>query len=289
MMEHALMSERLGFGPDARLLIVNADDYGMCHTENEASIRAIQEGLACSCTIMMPCPWSLHGLQLLKDNPEISFGVHLTAVSEHKLYRWGPLTNAPQVPSLVDEDGWFYAEDRIPEFLSRVDVAELELEFTAQIEAVLQAGLSPTHLDSHCNIHVRHDAVFEMTADLARSYGLPLRAGNTSHIERLRQLGVPTTDHGPLDSYRLPVQDKPRLFRQLLRELPPGVSEWALHPGTPTAELQAITPTWPVRQTDYDFLMSPEAQEWVQAEGIIMLTWQPLQELWANSPGSLSR
>ena len=289
MTEHPLMSERLGYEPGARLLIVNTDDYGMCHTENEASIRAIKEGLACSCTIMMPCPWSLHGLQLLKDHPDIPFGVHLTAVSEHKLYRWGPVVNTRMVPSLVDENGWFYAEGRIPEFLARVDVNELELEFAAQIEAVLDAGLNPTHLDSHCNIHVRHAGVFEMTAALARRYGLPLRAGGALHIERLRQLGVPTTDHEPLDSYRLPVQDKPHIFHQLLRELPPGVSEWAVHPGTPSAELQAITPTWPVRQTDYDFLLSSEAQQLVQEEGIILLTWQPLQKLWADSHEFLSR
>ena len=81
-------NEMLGLPQDARLLIVNADDYGMCHSINEATMQSITEGLATSCTFMGPCPWSLHGLHLLKENPNIPFGVHLTAVSEQPYYRW---------------------------------------------------------------------------------------------------------------------------------------------------------------------------------------------------------
>lgn len=83
----------LGYPVDARLLIINADDFGMCHATNEAIIRTLQEGLVRSTTLMVPCPWALHAMHFLADHPEIPFGVHLTVISEWVDYRWGPLTS----------------------------------------------------------------------------------------------------------------------------------------------------------------------------------------------------
>lgn len=283
MAQNTQTNELLGYPPDARLLILNADDFGMCLAENEATIQAIKRGLASSCTLMVPCPWGLHGLRLLQENPDIPFGVHLTAVSEYACYRWGPLIGPQHAPSLVDEAGYFYAEDRIPEFLARVNLAELEREFSAQIEAVLAAGLKPTHLDSHCHVHTRREDIFDMTVHLAASYGLALRASTGPLIHKLQQQGYPTIDHEVLDSYRIETGDKPAYYYKLLRELPAGLSEWAMHPGLGSPELQAITASWPVRQADFDFLMSPEARRLIQAEGIIILSYQALQKLWPGA------
>jgi len=283
MPEHTQTNALLGYPPEARLLILNADDFGMCYTENEATIRAIQEGLASSCTLMAPCPWALHALHLLRENPSIPFGVHLTAVSEYAYYRWGPLTCADRVPSLVDETGHFYRENRIPEFLAQVDLAELEKEFRAQVETVLGSGLHPTHLDSHCNIHLRREDIFDMTVRLADEYGLALRASSRPLIEKLQRQGYPANDYDILDSYHVDTPDKPSRYHQLLRELPAGLSEWALHPGAPTPELQAITPTWHVRQADLDFLMSQAARDIIDEEGITILSYQPLQALWKTN------
>ncbi|HEY3957771.1 MAG TPA: ChbG/HpnK family deacetylase [Streptosporangiaceae bacterium] len=49
--------ELLGFPPDARVLIINLDDFGMYHAVNAAVIRSIEEGIASSCSLMVPCPW----------------------------------------------------------------------------------------------------------------------------------------------------------------------------------------------------------------------------------------
>ena len=285
MPHDARSNERLGYPPHARLLILNADDFGMCYAENEATLRAIQHGLASSCSLMMPCPWALHGLHLLKQNPSIPFGVHLTAVSEYAHYRWGPLTCPEQVPSLVDEAGYFYGEKRIPEFLEQVNLAELEREFRAQIEAVLAADLKPSHLDSHCNIHLRREDILDMVVDLACEYGLALRVSSRPFIEKLQRQGYPTNDYDLLDSYHVDAGDKLAHYCNLLRELPAGLSEWALHPGIGSAELQAITATWPIRQADFDFLMSQAARDVIREEGIIILSYEPLQELWrSNTP-----
>lgn len=269
----------LGYPSDARLLIINADDFGMCHAINEATIRTLKNGLASSCTLMVPCPWGLHALKLLKESPDIPFGVHLTSVSELPDYRWGPIICREKVPSLVDEEGYFYYENRINEFLAQVNLGELELEYRAQIETVLATGLKPTHLDSHCGIHTRQEQVFDMTVGLAHEYGLALRVSERSFIEKLQKQGYPTNDYDLMDSYRLETANKSARYIQMLKELPVGLSEWAIHPGLDNAELRALMPD-EVRQTDFDFFTSQEAQEVVKEEGIIILDYRPLQEVW---------
>jgi predicted glycoside hydrolase/deacetylase ChbG (UPF0249 family) len=277
-------NEKLGYPADARLLIVNVDDFGMCHSVNEAMVPAIREGLAVSCTLMVPCPWALHGIQILKEHPDIPFGVHLTAISDEIHYRWRPLTCGNEVPSLIDEEGYFYTENRMTEFLRQADLSELENEFRAQIEWVLAYGLKPTHVDSHCCVHTRREDIFDMTARLAREYGVALRVGELPFIKTLQGQGYATDDHELLDSYRLPTHEKPLIYLDLLRALPPGLSEWACHPGIDTAELRAAMSTWEVRSADFEFLMSPEARAVVEEEGIVILSYEPLQELACRHP-----
>jgi chitin disaccharide deacetylase len=274
----------LGYPADARLLFVNADDFGMCHAVNVAIIRSLEEGIVGSCSVMVPCPWALHALTWLQQAPDVPFGVHLTSVSEQPAYRWGPITCRTEVPSLVDETGYFYPESRIDEFLDQVDVTELELEYRAQIEHVLGVGLQPTHLDSHCAIHTRREGIFEMTLGLARQYGVPLRAYYRPFIERMRQRGYPTNDHELMDSYDLDTVGKAARYARMLRALPIGLSEWALHPGVGNAELRAAVPSWRVRQCDLDFVVSQEARAILQEEGIFLVDYRSLRALWNDKP-----
>lgn len=273
-------TELLGYPPDARLLILNADDFGMCHAVNEAIVQTLTEGPVGSCTLMVPCPWSLHAIKLLRASPEVPFGVHLTAISEQPDYRWGPLTCREEVPSLVDEAGYFYSERGIEAFLDRVDLSELEREYRAQIEHVLAAGLKPTHLDSHCGTHTRRERVFDLTARLALEYGLALRVYGETYVQKLQARGLPTLDHELLDSYTLDVADKTERYARMLRELPAGLTEWAVHPGLDTPEMQAVEPGPRVRQTDFAFFSSARAQEVIAEEGVTVLSYRDLQTVW---------
>src|SRR5579859_3900549 len=121
----------LGYPPDTRLLIINADDLGMCHATNAAIFRALTEGVACSTTLMVPCAWASQAMRLLAENPTIPFGIHLTAIGDGLDYRWKPLTCREKISSLVDETGYFYNSDRMSEFLAKADLNELEIEFRA--------------------------------------------------------------------------------------------------------------------------------------------------------------
>ena len=274
----------MGYPDDARLLIVNADDLGMCHAVNAATFRSLREGIVRSTSLMTPCPWAAHATSGCKKNPDVSFGVHLTLICDTTDYKWSPLSPKEKVPSLVDESGWCYSLERMDELLARADLAEVETEFRAQVEAVLEAGLKPTHLDWHCLHSGGRADIFDLTFKLAREYGLAMRVADQPFIGQVRSRNLPTDDHPLVDSYDLELDDKPQTYRRLLRDLPAGLTEWAVHPGIGNGEMQAVEPqSWQVRQTDYDFLTSPEAQDILDEEGIILLDYRPLQEAWSNA------
>jgi predicted glycoside hydrolase/deacetylase ChbG (UPF0249 family) len=273
----------LGYPPDARLLIINADDFGMCHAVNEAVAGILREGVVRSTTLMVPCPWMLHAVHFLRDHPEIAFGVHLTALSEWVDYRWGPVTPKEKVPSLIDEAGYFYNFEAMPGFLARVSLRELEMEFRTQIEVVLAAGLRPSHLDWHAlRIGDRGD-IFGLLLGLARDYGLALRVAGRPWIEKVQSLGLPANDYDFLDSYLLDPASKADRYAERLRDLPAGLSEWAVHPGLDNSELFAIDPGGShIRQADFDFFTSRQAKNIIAEEGIILLDYRALQEVWRD-------
>jgi predicted glycoside hydrolase/deacetylase ChbG (UPF0249 family) len=283
--QHLTTTNRLlGYPDDARLLIINADDFGMCHSTNAAIIRTLTEGVVQSTTLMVPCPWALHAMRLLREHPGIDFGVHLTAIGDGYDYRWGPLTARDRVPSLVDESGYFYNFDRMSEFFAKVRMDELELEWRAQIEAVLAAGLKPTHLDWHSlRIGERTDIPDLMTG-LAKEYGLALRVRGRAWIDKVQGQGLPADDYDFLDSSMLSSENKPALLARMLHELPSGLSEWAVHPGLDSPELLAIEPgDNRTRQADYDAMLSDEVREAIRQEGIVLLSYRPLQAVWREA------
>jgi chitin disaccharide deacetylase len=272
-------NELLGYPRDARLLIINADDFGMCHAINAGILRALREGVVTSTSLMVPCPWALHAMHLLQENPDIPFAVHLTLISDWDYYKWGPVMPRAEVPSLVDETGYFSPEDT-EKLLARARLDEVEREFRAQIETVLAAGLKPTHLDWHCLASGGRADIFDMTFGLAKEYGLALRIGNQPFIDQIQAQGLPTNDHNLLDSYTLDPAGKADRYAQMLRELPAGLTEWAVHPAIDTEEMQAVEPGGRIRPTDFDFVTSSQAREIIEQEGIILLDYRPMQTVW---------
>jgi predicted glycoside hydrolase/deacetylase ChbG (UPF0249 family) len=272
-------NELLGFASDARVLIVNNDDFGMYHAINTAVVRSIEEGIASSCSLMVPCPWALHAMQLLRERPEIPFGIHLTLVCDTAYYRWGPMTAKEKVPSLLDETGSLFAPGTIPALLAQARLDEVEQEFRAQIGAVLDAGLTPTHLDWHCLADGGRDDIFDLTVALADEHGLAVRAWLEPARQKLRQQGLPVVDHDFLDSFALDLDGKAARYAQLLHDLPVGLSEWAVHPGLGNEESQAIDGGWRVRRTDYEFLTSPLAREIIEHERIKVIDYRAIQRV----------
>jgi predicted glycoside hydrolase/deacetylase ChbG (UPF0249 family) len=271
-----------GFPPDARVLIINSDDFGMYHAINAAVLRSITEGIASSCSLMVPCPAARHAMHLLRQHPQIPFGIHLTLLCDTARYRWGPLTATEKVPSLLNETGALFTPAEIPRLLARARLDEVEREFRAQIDAVASAGLTPTHLDWHCLADGGRRDIFDLTLALAGEHCLAMRAWLGPGRQQLRQRGLPALDHEFLDSFGLDIDTKPARYAALLRDLPPGLTEWAVHPGLSNEQSQAIDPDgWRVRWTDYQFLTSPQARELLRQEGIAVIDYRTIQLAWS--------
>ncbi|MEP7358781.1 MAG: polysaccharide deacetylase family protein [Anaerolineales bacterium] len=275
--DHRIGTDLLGYPADAGLLIINADDFGICHATNAAIIQTLQAGQVRSTTLMVPCPWALHAMYFLADHPETAFGVHLTVISEWRKYRWGPVTPRDKVPSLIDQAGYFYKFEQMPEMLAGVNLDELEMEFRAQIAVVLGAGLKPTHLDWHCLRLSGRTDIPDLMLALAREYGLALRVARRTFIEKVQALGPPTYD----TDYLLNPSDKPAQLAQLLRDLPAGLTEWAVHPGLDCPEFLAIErANKHERQKDFELLTSQTAKDIVREVGLVLLDYRVLQAVW---------
>jgi chitin disaccharide deacetylase len=282
--QHALSSELLGFSPEARVLIVNSDDFGMYEAVNTAVVESVEEGIAASCSLMTPCPAASQAMRLLRERPHISFGIHLTLVCDRGGQRWGPVTAKQKVSSLLDESGELFTPDRTSALLARARIDEVEREFRAQIESVAREGLTPAHLDWHCLADGGRGDIFDLTVDLAREYGLAVRVWLEPARRKVRPRGLPVTDHDFLDSFSLELGGKHARYAALLRDLPAGLSEWAVHPGLGDEESQVLDPGgWRVRRTDYEFLTSPEARDLLRREGIVVTDYRAVQQAWVRA------
>ena len=238
-------AERLGYAADARALILNADDFGMCHDQNEGVMRGLKEGVFTSSTILVTCPWFEEAADFARNNPAADLGVHLTLTAEWDSYKWGPVSARRSVPSLVDERGYLW--QTVAQVYEHARLDEAEAELRAQIDKALAAGIDATHLDSHMGtLQLRAD-YHEIYARLANDYRLPIRLASRRRIgiegmgailDQLDAAGVVTPDHlvfnGPPT-----VSETESYWTNLIRTLKPGVTEILCHPAIARDELKS--------------------------------------------------
>jgi len=156
-----------------------------------------------------------------------------------------------------------------------------------QINRVLDAGLSPSHLDWHCLGDGGRGDIFDLGLALAEEYGLAARIWLEDGCQKARSQGKPFVDGVWLDSFTVAVERKAQIYERLVRGLPPGLSEWAVHPAVATEDWKAIEQRgWRVRQSDHAFLISDRAREVLTEEGIKVIDYTSLQSVWRASSGS---
>jgi hypothetical protein len=275
MTASASLAERLGYGPDDRLLIVNCDDFGSSHSANTAIEAAMRRGIATSATLMVPCPWAPEAVALCKD---LDVGVHLTLTAEYPGYRWRALTAAA---SLHNDLG--YMPLTAEEVWARTDPADVRAECRAQIDQALAWGVDVTHLDTHMGVMQMDPRFFEIYLELAVDYGLPLRMLSDNYARKLgfpirqaaSERGVLFVDHFIAPPWGAPARGP---FIDKVPRLRPGVSEIFLHPVEDGRELRAYDLAQPdLRAADGAFLLDPEARAAVA--GIELISFRKLRDL----------
>jgi chitin disaccharide deacetylase len=257
------LAARLGFGSDAKLLIVTADDLGSSHAANVGVYETLRDGLATSASLMVPCPWAREAASRYRGE---DIGVHLTLNSEHDLYRWGPIT---QAPSLLDGEGGF--PRTTTDLGEHADVDEVRRECRAQIERAIYWGFDVSHLSSHLGALEQRPELFDVVLELSVEFGLPLRLPRAgAQVDMgfpFRELaaaeGVISPDHlirvpsgyggpGVRPSRGVERPASRRSVERALFDLEPGVTEVCVHPAVDTPELRSLAPGWAARVDDHE-------------------------------------
>jgi chitin disaccharide deacetylase len=235
-------SERAEAG---RLLIVNADDYGLTPAVSRAILRSHRDGIVTSTSVLALAPGFEPSVATLRDTGGIGVGAHLAAVGEDP-----PLLTAREVPSLVDGRGRLASSWRmfLPRMAARrIDPDDLRREFTAQIDRITGAGLKPGHVDTHQHLHL-WPAVGEVVLDVAEAAGITamriIRSAARSPVGvTVRRLGRRLEGRAAARGVRFPATasgldeagtlDRPRLERAIDRLAAAGAAsaELATHPG----------------------------------------------------------
>jgi chitin disaccharide deacetylase len=284
------LAEKLGYPKDAKLLIIHADDVAETHAVNAATFRAVESGAVNSASIMVPCPWFPEAADYARSHPEADFGLHLTLTSERVYYRWGPVAARNDVPSLVDSNGYFHHDwDQHP----RIDPRDVETELRAQIERARAMGVRPTHFDSHQYRLIENGKeIFQVFVRLGHEYNVPIfvaRDWFSEHPYLEASLGPRDLilDHTVTISPHVPAEKWADFYRDAVKNLQPGVTEFVIHVGLADEELRAATrerATWGAawRQRDFDFFMSKEFRSLLEQQHVKLISWRELAKAAAS-------
>jgi len=287
-------AQKLGYGPNDKIIMVHADDIGMSHSVNVASIEAFKHNMITSGSIMVPCPWFPEIADYAKQHPELDLGLHLTLTSEWKYLRWRPVAPIDKVPGLLDEQGFMWKSER--QTAMKATPQEIETELRAQIDRALAFGIKPTHLDTHMGTLYTRKDFFEVYAKLGKEYKLPIMAMRPTPeaIEYAKKDGSPITAEmlAKVEADGLPVLDylvtgvqgrtfgeRKKAYHELLRNLKPGVTMLIVHLGMDNDELKATTGSWQQRHADFLSFTDPETAALMKELNIKTTTWRELSKL----------
>jgi chitin disaccharide deacetylase len=283
-----------------KYLMVNADDFGMCHATNEATMGLLEDDLITSATLMAPCPWFLEAVEYASQHPEKCVGLHLTLTSEWEHYRWGSLTRNQS----LTVNGYFPRTSL--EIEQNATANEVEEELRAQLALANTYGLTPSHLDNHmASLYGFHGVqsflplVFRLCGELEVPFRFPKKvvSGDTltdslsretlSNIPDIVALAASLGVALPDVTVSYPFETLPgetyESFRddvcRRLESLPEGVSELVLHPALETPEIKAINPHWQKRVWEERLCRDSKFTETVERLAFKRITWRDLTTL----------
>lgn len=278
------ISERLGYSPDTRLLILHADDLGVSHSVNKASFEALAAGTINSASIMVPCPWLLEVAQAARANPGFDLGLHLTLTAEWENFKWDGVTTTPE-SSLLNEHGYFF--DNTADVNTHANPDEVRAELQGQIDMARRVGINPTHLDSHMGALFTPE-LFPIYVEVGISNKIPVFVPEQAKI--LFSDAFPKPDDVVLINYLgsmnpgVDESDWLKHYSGLLRQATPGLNEIIIHLGYDDEELQAVTINHPDfgakwRELDMELVSDPDFQELIEELDIKFVTYREIQQV----------
>ena len=286
-------AEKLGWPKGTRVLILHADDIGMCYEANQAAKEYLANGHIQSAALMVPCPWYNEMANWYKENPKLDLGLHLALTSEWKWYRWGPVADRNSVPGLLDKDN--YLHRNVAGVATNASAEEVERELRAQIEKALAAGPRPGHIDTHMGTLFARPDYAAVYLKLAEEYRIPAMVIEPSPdvIVKFRKQGYPLNEQmlTVMKNYKLPKLDdfysvesadsyeqkKSKFFEQV-KSMQPGINEIIFHPSIESKGLRRITNSWQQRVWEARMFSDSEVRRFLEIEEIETTNWKEIME-----------
>lgn len=278
------LQEKLGYPKATKLLIIHADDLGVSHSENEASVAAMENGFVNSASIMVPCPWFPEIANYARANPQADLGLHLTLTSEWKHFKWGPVHAKEKVPGLINEKAFMF--ESADSVINQAEVVEVETELRAQIERARQFGVDFTHFDSHMGVLFGKEEYLNTLLKLGREYQVPVML--SEQVLGLAPEGLVTPNDVVLDMIYMASPENYKngmenFYTGVLESVQPGVSIILLHAAFDDREMQAVTVDHPDygaawRQADFDFFTSEKCRKLLVDNDIRLITWREIRD-----------
>ena len=282
------IAEKLGFPKDAKLLIMHADDLGVCHSVNRASIDAFEASAISSSSIMVPCPWFSEIAEYAATNKNFCWGLHLTLTSEWKYYKWDGVASADRIPTLLNDNGFMY--EKVIDVVSNADLNEVEIELRAQIEKAMNAGIQVSHLDSHMGTLFATPELFKLYVKMGNEYELPVMIPGDRIPPSWNLSDMLGPVHYPLDQLIMLNEmsdDWQEMYDEMVHMVKPGLNEIIVHLGYDDAELQAVMIDHPSfgsswRQKDLEYVMSDHFKTKLKELNIHLVSWKNVRNALLN-------
>ena len=280
---------------NSRYLIIHADDGGLCHSVNQAIISALEKGTVSSTSLMASCPQLEEMTDYLKINPQFDLGIHLALTCEYPNYPWGPVSDKNNVNSLVNPAGYLWHS--VKEFIQNAKPEDVETELRAQIECILEAGLQPSHLDSHMGTVFMDLRFLEIYVKLGLEYQItPMLVNPTEHaselidrfnfniekdvVEKLLKSGIPLLNFLYMtDNSTKSLEEREEEYINVINYLPSGVSQIIIHPGYDDEDLKKITDNSSSRQYDFSVFINENIKNKIDEQGVKLISWKDLAKL----------
>jgi predicted glycoside hydrolase/deacetylase ChbG (UPF0249 family) len=271
------IAQRLGYPSGSKLLIIHADDLGMCHSVNRATFIALDEGAVSSASAMVPCPAFAEAAEIAAKHPQYDIGIHSTLISEHEDYKWGPVSKKTHGAEMVDEQGHFWPLNT----MLHASPQDIEDEISAQVALAKQSGINPSHLDSH-TFSVARPEYIPAYARAARRFRLPFLMIEHWHAYCPPEDPAKAEDVIVDDVIQAPRTVSPSslkdFYLSILGEVKPGLTELIVHPAFDDAEMRTIYKereaygaAW--RQQDFEVMRSAKFKSALHEQGIQVIHW----------------
>jgi predicted glycoside hydrolase/deacetylase ChbG (UPF0249 family) len=240
-----------------RILIVNADDFGLTEGVSRGVLEAHARGIVTSTTLLVNRPISGERLAELRASG-LGVGLHVN------LTLGAPVSDPRRIPSLVDPEGRFVRDPAA--VAARAVPDEARIEIGNQVDTFRKlVGRFPTHLDSHHHV-ARAAPLFDLMIFFGRALRVPLRAQDVAARQAIRREGLRAPDHFVGDAGAEPYWTPERVLEHL-GTLPGGVTEWMTHPGYFDDDL-SYSRYGRQRETEIAGLTDPRARPTIEREGI---------------------